>query len=481
LINTRLVGASLAHCLDVSRPKHLVVGAEFAAQVAAARAGLNPAPQLWSHGADCRDMARIEHAVDAPLDPAPAPGAWPSLSETALYIYTSGTTGLPKAARITHLRIMQWVLWFAGMLDTQPDDRMYNCLPMYHSIGGIVAIGAVLAGGGSVVLRPGFSASHFWDEIVDWRCTLFQYIGELCRYLLNNPPHPRETEHRLRLCAGNGLRADVWEAFEHRFRIPRILEFYAATEGQVTLYNCEGKRGAIGRIPTVLRHRFAIELIAVDSKTGEPWRDARGHCRRCVPGETGEAIGRIGAGRSFDGYTDAAASAHKILRDVFVADDAWFRTGDLMRRDAEGHFYFVDRIGDTFRWKGENVSTSEVEKVVTTCPGVLEAAVYGVPIPGADGRAGMAALRVAGNLDLAALHRHLRQHLPEHARPLLIRIVAAIDATGTYKPIKAAFVREGYDPAVVADPIHVADPARQEFVPLDAPLYARLCSGRLRL
>jgi fatty-acyl-CoA synthase len=482
LINTQLVGASLAHCLNIVGPKHLIVGAEFAARVAALRPQLDPALQLWSHGAVCRGMARIDQAVDALAGAALPPGIRsPSLSDTALYIYTSGTTGLPKAARITHLRIMQWALWFAGMLDTQPDDRMYNCLPMYHSIGGIVAIGAVLAGGGSVVLRPGFSASRFWDEIVDWRCTMFQYIGELCRYLVNSPPHPREAAHRLRLGVGNGLRADAWEAFERRFQIPRILEFYAATEGQVTLYNCAGRRGAIGHIPLFLRDRFAVELIPIDTESGEPWRDAQGRCRRCAAGEPGEAIGRIGPGRGFDGYTDAAASARKILRDVFAAGDAWFRTGDLMRRDAEGYFFFVDRVGDTFRWKGENVSTSEVEKIVVACPGVLEAVVYGVEIPGTDGRAGMAALRVTENFDLAALHCHLRQHLAEYARPVLIRVLAAIEVTSTYKSVKTALVRDGYDPAVVADPIYLADPVRDEFVPLDATLCSRVRSGQLRL
>jgi fatty-acyl-CoA synthase len=482
LVNTRLVGASLAHCLAVAGPKHLIVGAEFAAPVAAVQPQLNPALQLWSHGADCRDMIPLEQALEPLEDRALlAESQPPSLSDTALYIYTSGTTGLPKAARITHQRIMQWALWFAGMLDTRPDDRMYNCLPMYHSIGGIVAIGAVLAGGGSVVLRPGFSASRFWDEIADWRCTLFQYIGELCRYLVNSPPHPSEAAHRLRLCVGNGLRADVWETFERRFRIPRIVEFYAATEGQVTLYNYAGRRGAIGHIPPFLRDRFAVELIPIDIESGEPWRDAQGRCRRCTAGETGEAISRIGAGRSFDGYTDAAAGARKILRDVFAQGDAWFRTGDLMRRDADGYFFFVDRVGDTYRWKGENVSTREVEQFVAACPGVLEAVVYGVEIPGADGRAGMAALQVAEDFDLAALRRHLGQHLPEFARPLLIRLVAAIDASSTHKPVKTALVRDGYDLALVADPIFLDDPVCHAFVPLDSALHARLRSGQLRL
>ena len=294
--------------------------------------------------------------------------------DRALYIYTSGTTGLPKAANVSHFRLMQWSHWFAGMMDTRPNDRMYNCLPMYHSIGGVVAIGAPLVNGGSVVIRERFSASHFWDDVVEWNCTLFQYIGELCRYLVNSPPHPREAEHRLRLCCGNGLRPDVWEEFKRRFRIPQILEFYAATEGNFSLYNCEGKPGAIGRIPSFLAHRFPMALVKFDIETGEPIRNEEGFCIRCSANEVGEAIGKIldggsSPGSRFEGYTDKEASDRKILRNVFMNGDAWFRTGDLMRRDENGYFYFVDRVGDTFRWKGENVSTTEVADDDLRVPG----------------------------------------------------------------------------------------------------------------
>ena len=250
-----------------------------------------------------------------------------------------------------------------------PSDRMYCCLPMYHSIGGVVAIGAALVAGASVFIRERFSASRFWDDVADRDCTLFQYIGELCRYLVAAPPHPREQAHRLRLACGNGLRRDVWEAFQSRFGIPQILEFYAATEGSFSLYNAEGKPGAIGRIPSYLAHRFPVALVKFDVDTGAPARGPDGFCVRCAPDEPGEAIGKIAAGVGrFEGYTDAEASAKKVLRNVFAEGDAWYRTGDLMRRDRAGFFYFVDRVGDTFRWKGENVSTGEVEEVIAACP-----------------------------------------------------------------------------------------------------------------
>jgi fatty-acyl-CoA synthase len=393
---------------------------------------------------------------------------------------------LPKAAKVNHYRLLIWSLWFAGMMDSRPGDRMYNCLPMYHSVGGVVATGAVLVNGGSVVIRDKFSASRFWDDVVRWDCTLFQYIGELCRYLLRAPPNPGEHAHRLRLACGNGLRGDIWAQFKERFRIPRILEFYAATEGNVTLFNYEGKPGAIGRIPSFLAHRSPTALVRYDGERGEIVRDERGRCIRCGAHEVGEAIGKILdgpgslAGR-FEGYSDARASEQKILRDVFGPGDAWFRTGDLMRKDEAGYFYFVDRIGDTFRWKGENVSTSEVAETISRFPGVVEASVYGVAIPGSDGRAGMAAIVSDGALDLAALRAHLVKELPPYARPLFLRLRREIELTATFKHKKTDLVRDSYDPAATTDPIYFHDAERGVFVALDVALCDDIRSGQLRV
>ena len=361
---------------------------------------------------------------------------------------------------------------------------MYNCLPMYHSVGGVVATGAALVNGGSVVIRDKFSVQNFWNDLCEWDCTLFQYIGELCRYLVNAPEHSRERAHRLRLCCGNGLRGDVWEQFQTRFRIPRILEYYAATEGNFSLYNVEGKVGAIGRLPLFLTHRFPLALVQFDNVAGEPVRDAHGFCVRCATDEPGEAIGRIGsarAGGAFEGYTSEKESERKILRDVFEHGDAWYRTGDLMRKDAAGFFYFVDRIGDTFRWKGENVATSEVAAAITAFPGIAEATVYGVAVPGTEGAAGMAAIVADGPLDFAQLRKHLASRLPAYARPLFLRMRDKIDATATFKHAKHELRREGYDPAATADPIYFAAPDGQSFVQLDAALHARIAAGTVRL
>jgi fatty-acyl-CoA synthase len=486
LINTNLVGEPLMHSVAIVEPKHLIVGADLIDAVAAIRPRLPPDIQLWAQGGTGAEIPRIEAVLGAggALDPSAYPR--PALADRALYIYTSGTTGLPKAAAVSHYRLMQWSHWFAGMMDIAPDDRMYCCLPMYHSIGGVVATGAALAAGASVFIRERFSASRFWDDVADHGCTLFQYIGELCRYLAVATPHPKERTHRLRLACGNGLRGDVWEVFQNRFGIPQILEFYAATEGNFSLYNCEGKPGAIGRIPAYLAHRFPVALVKFDVASGEPLRGDDGLCLRCATDEPGEAIGKLPgdamelSGR-FEGYTDRAASAAKVLRDVFEPGDAWYRTGDLMRRDRAGFYYFVDRIGDTFRWKGENVATGEVEAIIAGCPGVADAVVYGVVVPGTEGRAGMAAIVPGADFDLVRLHRRLAELLPDYARPLFVRVRASIALTGTFKPQKQSMANEGYDPGAIGDAIYVDNKLHGAYRPLDAVLYRRIQAGDIRL
>jgi fatty-acyl-CoA synthase len=362
---------------------------------------------------------------------------------------------------------------------------MYDCLPLYHSVGGVVATGATLVGGGSVEIRERFSVSDFWRDVRDSGCTLFQYIGELCRYLVNAPRRPEETEHRLRIACGNGMRPEVWRPFQDRFRVPRILEYYASTEGNFSLYNCEGEPGAIGRIPAFLAARLPVVLVRIAADTGEPIRNAAGFCEPCAPDESGEALGLVAgdgqSGARFEGYQDTEASARKLLADVFAPGDLWYRTGDLMRRDQRGFYYFVDRIGDTFRWKGENVSTAEVVSALTMIPGVLEAVVYGVRIPATDGRAGMAALVVTAEFDLAAFRVAVAQRLPAYARPVFLRLLPALAATGTFKPKKQELMREGCDPGLGSDPLYFDDPRAHAYVALDAATYAALGAGEIRI
>jgi fatty-acyl-CoA synthase len=467
LINIHLKSEALDHCLRLARPKLIIAGTSLAD-------GMAQTVPLWRHDAEFSQT--IGGFSGAPLSQAERREV--TLNDPALLIYTSGTTGLPKAAYVSHRRAMSWTHWFAGMTGVGPEDRLYNCLPMYHSVGGVVATGAALLNGGAVIVREKFSASRFWQDVADSRATIFQYIGDLCRYLLADPkPVP---PHHLRLAVGNGLSADVWETFQTRFAIPQILEFYAATEGNFSLYNVEGKIGAIGRIPPFLAHRFPTAIVTFDHAMGLPARGADKFCIPVTRGEAGEAIGRIAGGAArFEGYTDAAATEKKVLRDVFEPGDAWARSGDLMRQDAQGFFYFVDRIGDTFRWKGENVATTEVAAAAASAPGVKSACVYGVTVPGANGRCGMAALEVEANFDAVLFHAHMAARLPPYARPLFLRLVGSLAMTETFKQKKQALTQEGFDPSAIADPLF-AD-CGTGFVPLDPELYARINSGRIRL
>ncbi len=488
LLNTNLSGASLAHCINIVEPKHIIVASELGSTFATTRIHLATNASVWSHGDGAPEFLRIDRAIEGLSGERIGVTERPLLTieDRALFIYTSGTTGLPKAANINHYRLMLASHGFAGAIGTRSSDRMYVCLPLYHTTGGVCAVGAVLVNGGSAAIRERFSAREFWDDIVRFECTMFQYIGELCRYLVNSPPSPNETRHRVRACCGNGLRPDVWPEFEKRFGIPHILEFYAATEGNVIMFNFDEKPGAVGRVPWFLKHRFPIEIVRFDVEAEQPVRNAQGFCIPCEPNETGETIGKIindakKPGSRFEGYASQTDTERKILRNVFEPGDAWFRTGDLMRKDEDGYFYFIDRVGDTFRWKGENVATSEVSEAITTFPGVQEANVYGVGIAGRDGRAGMAALVADGDLDLAAFRAHLKSQLPDYAQPLFLRIKGEIDVTGTFKQKKVDLVRQGFDPGITPDPIYFNDPDARAFVRLDQDLYQRIQGGEVRV
>ena len=481
LLNPNLAGPALAHCVKVADARTAIVAAPFAETCAEAFADLPL--DVWRHGGD-GDARRVDLALSAlsgaPLDDGERRAT--TLADCALLIFTSGTTGLPKAAAVSHYRVVAWSHWFAGLADMRADDRLYDCLPLCHSVGGVAALAAALVNGGSVVIAEKFSTSRFWGDVARWDCTIFQYIGELCRYLVAAPETADEKRHRLRLVCGNGLSADVWRAFVARFDVAQILEFYASTEGNLTLYNVEGRIGAIGRQPPFLAARDAVALARFDDATEAPLRGPDGLCARCGVDEVGEALGRVSdaAGQRFEGYTEPAETAKKILRDVFAPGDAWMRTGDLMRRDREGFYYFVDRVGDTFRWKGENVATSEVAAALSAAPGVKEAVVYGVAVPNADGKAGMAALTIDGAPDLTGIAR-AASALPRYARPLFLRIAPALEATATFKPIKRALAADGFDPAKVADPLYIYDGERETYVALDASRYAAIASGDKRL
>ena len=486
LINTHLNGQPLAHSLKLAGARHLILGGELTQTYATALSNLDAHPVLWATGGACEGCEDLDAALaaqsGAPLDAGSRDDIF--CRDKALYIYTSGTTGLPKAANISHMRLLHIMSAFQGAVNAGRDDRMYDVLPLYHSAGGIAALGPTFLSGGSLLVRQKFSATEFWDDCHRYRPTLFQYIGELCRYLLNTPEHPYERAHNLRIAIGNGLRPEIWPRFQARFKIPHIMEFYGATEGNVGMINYDGKVGAIGRVPWYGRNIQKIRLVRYDLEKGEVLRGGDGRCMETQDGEIGEAVGQIDPKdprMRFDGYTNKTETEKKILRDAFVKGDAWFRTGDLIRRDGHGYFYFVDRTGDTFRWKGENVATSEVAEALSVFPGVKEANVYGVEVPGGEGKAGMAALVTDKAFDLTRLSAYLETNLPFFARPVFLRFQGEIEVTSTFKQRKIELQKQGFDPSAIADPLYVRDAATAHYVPLTPDLYRDICDGKFKV
>lgn len=486
LINTNLTGMALAHSLNIAKAKHLILGVELAINYESAKDQLEAPLPVWVQGGNATGGQDLDAALAALPSSPVGREARPDLTgdDVCFFIYTSGTTGLPKAARFSHRRVQSGSGLFSLSVEATADDRVYNCLPLYHSAGGVAAIGIALFAGGTIVLARKFSATHFWADCKKYDVTVFQYIGELCRYLLNTDPHPDERTHRIRACVGNGLRPEVWEPFRKRFNLSRVVEFYGATEGNVMLFNFDGNPGAVGRVPWFAKKAYErIKFIKFDMDTEQPVRGQDGFCIECAVGEVGEAIGTITnePGQKFEGYGDKSANEKKILRDVFENDDAWFRTGDLLRRGKHGYIYFIDRIGDTFRWKGENVATSEVAEALSVFEGIEEANVYGVHVPGTDGRAGMAAIVSEGELDFSALAAHVTAQLPVYARPLFLRRLPEMDVTGTFKHRKIELQKEGFNPEEIGDALFFFDELAQVYVPLDDELYDKICSGSLRL
>ncbi|NWX05424.1 S27A2 synthetase, partial [Caloenas nicobarica] len=342
----------------------------------------------------------------------------------------------------------------------RPDDIIYTTLPLYHSAGLLIGVGGCFELGATCVLRAKFSASQFWDDCRRYNVTVIQYVGELMRYLCNTPKRPDDREHGVRLALGNGLRADVWKEFLRRFGPVAIWEFYGATEGNAGFVNYAGKIGAVGRANVFLRSFAPYELIEYNVEENEPIRDERGLCIPVRPGETGLLVIKITKNTPFHGYVgDAQKTEKKILRDVLVKGDSYFNSGDLLMIDREGFVYFQDRVGDTFRWKGENVATTEVEATLAMVNFIQEVNVYGVSVPGCEGRCGMAAVRLrAGQpFDGQQLYAFTAAALPGYAAPRFLRIQDALEVTGTFKQRKTQLVRDGFDPDAVTDPLFFRD------------------------
>ncbi|XP_041361855.1 long-chain fatty acid transport protein 6-like [Gigantopelta aegis] len=405
---------------------------------------------------------------------------------TACLIFTSGTTGFPKPAVVTHLKIFG-LSAMIKLVHAGPDDVVYVPLPLYHSAAGGIGLYGTIGSGCTMVLRRKFSATKFWDDCRKYNVTIIQYIGELCRYLLGQPKHHLDGVHSIRAAIGNGLRSDIWKKFQHRFRIPLICEFYGATEGTGMTFNISNTPGAIGRLSPVLKFirppDFYQTLVKYDYATAEPLRDKQGRCIEIRAGEKGLFISSIpqmqtDAGVKFYKASDAV-NKKKIIHNAFTNGDLFFNSGDLFYLDKNYFVYFADRIGDTFRWKGENVSTTEVANILTQASFVQDANVYGVHIPGHDGQAGMAAITLRGSEPISAdslktLAKICQDNLPSYARPLFLRIQKEASITATFKQQKFNLVEEGFDPAKVRDPLYYLNHENHQYIPVTSELYAQL-------
>jgi fatty-acyl-CoA synthase len=476
LINNHNDGPPLDHAIRVSRARVLVVESEYVERVNARPAVLEQIDTIFRYGKGGDLEEAMASAPRRAFEPVPV-----EVSDDFVYIYTSGTTGFPKPCRVSHERTLSAGAGFqALMLQFKPGDKLYNVLPLYHASALLIGVGSCMVTRTPVALRRHFSASAFWDDVRRYDATAVLYIGELCRYLVNTHPEG-DKSHRVRVAVGNGLRPDVWVPFQELFGIPAIREFYAATEAPGFLFNTTGKVGAIGRMPPDALGWMRLVKFDVDAE--EHIRDASGYCIPAKRGEVGELVVRLPkklrlAVTEFRGYTDEEATKKKILTDLFEPGDRYFRSGDLLRVDDEGFVYFVDRIGDTFRCKGENVSTAEVADVLSAAEGVEEVTVIGVRVPPHDGQFGLAAVVPSGEFDARAFFETAKS-LPSYAQPRFVRVLDALQKTGTFKVQKTELRRDGIDRGASSGPLYLR--TDDGYVPMDESLHRAVTTGEFRL
>ncbi len=488
LINTNLRGRPLTHCVSVTQSKAWIFGEELSDAVAGVKGDL--ALQEGSDYlfvADTGKSRAPNWAADLSVEAEAAPSS--NLAETqrvklgdnATFLFTSGTTGLPKAAVVSHRRFLATgaTTWRLG-LKSNEDDRLYLCLPLYHGTGLMVGFCSALWSGSSMFVRRKFSASNFLNEAREYGTTCFVYIGEICRYLMNQPAHADDADNPLQRIVGNGLRPDIWLDFKQRFGIRRITEFYGASEGNVAFMNLLNKDRTIGMTAST------IALVNYDVDADEIIRNADGRCIPVAEGEPGLLLAEINETQVFEGYTNAEATQKKIVHNVLKDGDAWFNSGDLIRQVDVGftigqkHYQFVDRVGDTFRWRSENVSTNEVGEIINQHPQVQFCNVYGVSIPNADGRAGMAAITLKTGLtqlDAEDFSAYIARELPSYARPVFLRIQPEMEVTGTFKLMKGDLRREGYDLATVHEPLFVLKPGKTVYEALESQFLSKIRAG----
>lgn len=484
MLNTSQRGEVLLHSINLVKPKMMLIGEEQLDNMATVIESLDTQLATQLHyikdcGArDCpshyKDMALVSHDLS---EENPATTNKIQMKQPCFYIFTSGTTGLPKASVMSHYR---WHKSMAGMgltsLRLTRSDVMYLSLPLYHNNALTVAMAGILGSGGCIAIGRKFSVSRFWDEVRHYQATTFCYIGELCRYLLNNPEQASDQDHKIRAIIGNGLRPDIWMEFKQRFNIKHINEFYGASECNLVFTNALNLDCTAGLCP------LPYSIVEYDIESDQPVRHDNGFMNPIKKGGIGLLITEINPKQPFEGYTDKEASQKKILRDVFKQGDRWFNSGDMVINQGFKHIAFADRLGDTFRWKGENVATTEVEAVANEFAGVEHCVAYGVEIPGTDGRAGMVALTLKNinDFDERAFSHLLHEKLPSYAVPLFIRIREQEEITGTFKYRKVELKKEHYDLDLVEEPIFVMLPEQSHFVRLDASIADQINQQTLR-
>ena len=487
LINTQTRGVALSHAVEETGSKILFLGSECASLFATAEGLTATLKTLCVADGDspmgelCADIDTLDHYLVSASDENPVASCRDgTIGESPLfYVFTSGTTGLPKAAIISHMRWLGVGDGWSAVLGMTADDVLYCFLPLFHGAAGMSLVSNALSSKAPIVLRRRFSASLFWIDVRQYGVTTVQYIGEVCRYLVNQPAADNDRQHSLLRMTGAGMTAEVWRKFIERFGDIEIYEGWGSTEANCSTMNVDGEVGSCGRIP--FKERSNARLVKYDLENGCHVKNEQGFLVECEPGEVGEILGLVlnipgvGAGR-FEGYVSAQATEEKILRDVFSSGDAWFSSGDLLVRNAEDYLYFVDRIGDTYRWKSENVSTTEVAQALENYQQAETINVFGVAVPGHEGRAGMLAIRLkdGGEFDPAALYEQAVSKLPDYAVPLFVRILAHTDITLTYKLRKVDLQKAGYNPANYGDPLFVLDRNLASYAPYSDTALANL-------